>query len=144
MAHAENEITIDRPVSLVFDFVLDGANNKLWRPAVIDISPLTEKPYGIGTAFKQGLKGPGGRIDGDYKITEFKPNELIKFEVTAGPARPVGTYAFATDGNSTTVTFILDFQPRGLVKLMEPMINQSMKSEVATLSNLKAYLEEHS
>jgi uncharacterized membrane protein len=144
MAHAENKVTINRPVPVVFDFILDGENNKLWRPAVTDVAPLTEKPYGLGSAFKQGLKGPGGRIDGDYKITEFKPNELIKFEVTAGPARPVGTYAFTMDGASTTITFILDFQTRGLAKLMEPMINQSMKSEVGTLSNLKMYLEEHS
>src|ERR1044071_8656958 len=136
MAHAENQITIDRPVSLVFDFVLDGTNNALWRPGVTDVSPLTEKPYGMGSAFKQGLKGPAGRIDGDYKITELRPNEFIKFEVTAGPARPIGTYAFVTDGKSTTVTFILDFPTRGLAKLMEPMINQSMKSEVGTLSNL--------
>ncbi len=143
MAHAENNITINRPISAVFDFILDGANNKLWRPAVIDVSALTEKPYGVGSAFKQGLKGPGGRIDGDYKITECKPNEFIRFEVIAGPARPIGTYAFATDGKSTTVNFILDFQTRGIAKLMEPMINQSMKSEVATLSNLKMYVEEH-
>jgi hypothetical protein len=144
MAHAENKVKINRPVSVVFDFILDGGNNKIWRPAVTDISPLTQKPYGVGSAFKQGLKGPGGRIDGDYKITECKLNEFIKFEVTAGPARPTGTYAFATDGTSTTVTFILDFQTKGLAKLMEPMINQSMKSEVATLSNLKKYLEQHS
>ena len=144
MAHAEGKITINRPVTAVFDFILDGANSPLWRPAVTDVKPLTEKPYGVGAAFKQGLKGPGGRIAGDYKITECKPNEFIKFEVTAGPARPTGTYTFETDGKATTVTFILDFQPKGLAKLMEPMINQSMKSEVETLSNLKAYLEEHS
>jgi uncharacterized protein YndB with AHSA1/START domain len=142
MAHAEGKITINRSVATVFEFILDGANNKLWRPSVTDVTPLAEKPYGVGSAFKQGLKGPGGRIDGDYKITECKPNEFIKFEVTAGPARPTGTYTFGTDGKETTVTFILDFQPKGLAKLMEPMINQSMKSEVATLSNLKTYLEE--
>jgi len=143
MAHAEGRVTINKPVTTVFDFILDGANNKLWRPAVIDITPLTEKPYGVGSAFKQGLKGPGGRIDGDYKITVCKPNQLIQFEVTAGPARPTGLYRFEPDGQATTVLFTLDFQPKGLATLMEPMINQSMKSEVATLSNLKTYLEEH-
>jgi uncharacterized protein YndB with AHSA1/START domain len=144
MAHAEGKITINQPVARVFDFLLDGANNKLWRPSVTDVTPLTEKPYGVGSAFKQGLKGPGGRIDGDYKITECKPNEFLKFEVTAGPARPTGTYTLGTDGMGTLLTFVLDFQPRGLAKLMDPMINQSMKSEVATLSNLKTYLEEKS
>src|ERR1044071_668990 len=130
MAHAENKITINRPVAVVFNFILDGANNMRWRPAVTDILPLTEKPYGAGSKFKQGLKGPGGRIAGDYQITECRPNEFIKFEVTAGPARPTGTYGFETDGKSTTVTFVLDFQAKGLAKLMDPMINQSMKSEV--------------
>ncbi len=143
MAHAENKITIDRPIDIVFDFILDGENSKLWRPAVTDVAPLTAKPYGVGSAFKQGLKGPGGRIDGDYKIMECQQGKFIKFEVTAGPARPTGTYQFESAGKSTMVTFVLDYQTKGLAKLMNPMITQSMKSEVATLSNLKAYLEEH-
>jgi hypothetical protein len=63
--------------------------------------------------------------------------------VTAGPARPNGAYTFTSTGDSTTVTFILDFQPKVLAKLMDGMINSQMKSEVATLSNLKVYLESH-
>jgi len=144
MAHAEGRITIDRPVGPVFEFILDGANNPLWRPSVIDIKPVTEKPYGVGSEFKQGLKGPGGRIDGDYRITACQPDRSIKFEVTAGPARPTGTYDFQTDGKSTTVTFVLDFQPKGFARLMTPMIQRSMQGEVATLANLKSYLESHS
>jgi uncharacterized membrane protein len=144
MAHAEGKTTINVPVETVFEFILDGANNPRWRSSVLDINPPAEKPYGVGSIFKQGLKGPGGRIDGDYKITECKPNEFIKFEVITGPARPTGTYTFETNGKSTTVTFVLDFQAKGLAKLMEPMINQSMKSEVAALTDLKAYLEAHS
>jgi uncharacterized membrane protein len=144
MAHAEGKITIDRPVQQVFDFILDGANNPLWRPAVMDIKPLAEKPYGIGSTFQQGLKGPGGRIDGDYQITECQPAQVIKFQVTTGPARPTGTYHFESDGKATIVTFVLDFQPQGLAKLMNPMIQSSMQGEVATLANLKSYLESHS
>lgn len=138
MAHAENSITIDRPVEDVFAFVADGMNGPLWRPAIIDIAPMPGKT----NAYKQGLKGPGGRIDGDYEITESKPNELIKFQVTAGPARPNGTYQFEALGlSSTRLTFILDFEPKGLARLMDPMITASMRAEVATLANLKTYLE---
>ena len=143
MAHAEGKIAIDRPVQQVFDFILDGANNPLWQASVMDIKPLTGKPYGVGSVFEQGLKGPGGRIDGDYQITECQPNQVIKFQVTAGPARPTGSYTFESDGKSTTLTFILDFQPKGLAKLMNPMIQSSMQGEVATLSALKTYLESH-
>ena len=50
-------------------------------------------------------------------------------------------YRFAARGGATTVNFSLDYQPTGLAKLMEPLITRTMRSEVATLANLKAYLE---
>lgn len=142
MAHAESSILINRPVNDVYAFVLDGMNNPKWRPAVIDIQKMPGKPEDVGTAYKQGLKGHGGkRIDGDYDITEARPNELIKFQVIAGPARPQGTYAFEAEGSSTRLTFTLHFETKGLGKLMDPMITSTMKEEVATLSNLKSTLE---
>jgi hypothetical protein len=119
-----------------------GMNNPLWRPSVTDIQRVHDTPPGAGAVFKQGLRGPGGsRIDGDYEIVEYQPDQLIKFQVIAGPARPTGTYIFEAVGNSTRLTFILHFEPKGLTKLMDPMITSSMKSEIAMLSNLKAYLE---
>src|SRR5512142_2767646 len=141
MAHAEGNITIDQPVTTVFNFIADGSNNSLWRSSVTDIQRVPDKPQGLGAVFKQGLKGPGGRIDGDYEIVEYQPDQLIRFQVIAGPARPTGTYKFEAVGSSTRVTFILHFEPKGLAKLMDPMITSSMKSEIAMLSNLKAYLE---
>ena len=142
MAHAEESITIHRPVNAVFDFVLDGTTNPLWRPGVVDIQRVPGKPSGVGAVYKKGLKGPGGRrIEGDYEIVECQPNESIKFQVTTGPARPTGTYRFETVGDATRVTFMLHYEPKGLARLMDPMITRTMRSEVATLSNLKAYLE---
>ena len=138
MAHAEASVTIDRPVDIIFNFITDGMNNPLWRPTVTDIQKLPGKR----AAYKQGVKGPGGsRIDGDYEIVESVPNELIKLRVTAGPARPTGTYYFKTLGKSTQVTFILDLKTKGLLKLMDSTITSTMKTEVAMLSNLKIYLE---
>ncbi len=143
MAHAENTVTIDRPAKQVFDFLLDGTNGPKWRPDVTDVKLEPGKPLGVGAVFKQGMKGPGGRIDADYQIVESKPDEWIKFQVVAGPARPVGTYKLVPGGRSTTVTFVLDFQPKGLARLMDGMINKSMKAEVGNLANLKSYLESH-
>ncbi len=142
MAHAENSITIERPSNVVYDFVLDGARNPLWRPAVVSIERIPGSPSGVGAVYRQRLKGPGGRpIAGDYEITEARPNEAIAFRVIAGPARPTGVYRFEDAGGATRVTFALDFQPQGLARLMDPMITRTMRSEVGTLANLKAYLE---
>jgi hypothetical protein len=60
MAHAEASITIDRPVTTVFNFVLDGMNAAHWRPSVLDVQLMPGKPLGAGAVCKQGLKGPAG------------------------------------------------------------------------------------
>src|SRR5512133_2985600 len=125
MAHAEGSITIDRPVNTVFNFIAEGTNNPLWRSSVTDIERVSGKPTDLGAVFKQGLTGPGGRIDGDYEIVEYQPDQLIRFQVIAGPARPTGTYKFEAIGSSTRVIFILHFEPKGLTKLMDPMITSS-------------------
>ena len=129
MAHAEKTVVINRPVRSVFDFVLNGANNRLWRSSVMDIKPLSEAPYGVGSKFQQGLKGPGGRIPGDYEIMEVQPNELIRFQVTAGPVRPTGTYHFESQGAATALMFVLDYQPNGLSKQMDPVETQQVFRE---------------
>lgn len=142
MAHAENSVSIQRPAYVVFEFVLDGTKNKLWRPAVLAVERTSGAQTGVGATYKQQLKGPGGRpIDGDYEITACQPNELIRFQVTAGPARPNGEYRIAERDGATTVAFILDYQPTGFARLMSGKIEQTMRGEVATLANLKAYLE---
>jgi hypothetical protein len=142
MPHAEANITIARPVKAVYDFVLKGENNGLWRPSVVDVERVPKKPAAVGAVFKQGLKGfLGRRIAGDYEVIQCVPSKSIKFRVVAGPARPIGIYTFKASGGTTTVTFRLDLKTKGFRMLMDPMINRSMKSEVATLANLKTYLE---
>lgn len=137
MVHEEGSITIARPIDAVFAFVADGMNNLRWRTTVLDIAPVPGKP---GT-YKQGVKGPGGRTDSDYEVTEMKPNELISIRVIAGPVRPTGAFKFDADGSSTRVTYVLHFEPKGYAKLMEPMVRTNMLAELGMLPNLKACLE---
>jgi uncharacterized membrane protein len=136
-------VVIDRPVALVFAFVADGLNNPQWRDGVVSIDLASGQPGGVGTEYRQVLKGPGGRnIDGDYRLTAAVPSSELSFAVTSGPARPTGAYRFKpTPDGGTEVTFTLEYQAKGLKKLMEPMIQRAMLSEVAALGKLKRVLE---
>src|SRR5215469_923306 len=142
MPHAENTVTISRPLQEVFDYLADGTHNKDWRDGVLEIE-RTSADNGQGATYRQVLAGPGGRrIDGDYRITVFDPPRRLEFQVTAGPARPVGTFELSeADGSSTSVRFALEVHPSGLMRLMTPMITRQMQSEVAQLDNLKSILE---
>ncbi len=130
MAHAEKTVVINRPVESVFDFVLNGANNKLWRSSVLDVSPLSTAPYGVGARFEQGMKGLGGRVPGDYEITELRPNEVISFQVIAGPARPGGVYWFRLQGAATQLTWLLDYESSDLSKSIDLATTRQIFEEV--------------
>jgi hypothetical protein len=92
---------------------------------------------------RQILRGPGGRrINGDYQITTVQPPHRLEFQVTAGPARPTGRFDLAEPLPGTTeVTFALDFNPTGLMRLMNGAITKTMRHEVAQLAHLKTELE---
>ena len=65
----------------------------------------------------------------------------LGFQVVAGPARPAGAYRLSEAPGGTTVRFSLDLEPKGLMKLVGPVIVRTMKAEVAQLTNLKDVLE---
>lgn len=138
MVHAEDSITIARPIHVVFDFLLDGMNNSLWRTSITDSQRVPGKP----NTYKQGMKGPGGRVDADYEITEIKPRELIAMRAIAGMVRPTSTYTFEAVGDATRVTFSLRFEGKGPARLMEPLVASVMRAEIAMLPNLKTHLEQ--
>lgn len=142
MAHAENQITIHKPISEVYEFVADGLNNPKWRAAVISIQLAGGNAGEVGAEYAQTLKGPGGRqIQGDYRITKAESNKEINFVVIAGPARPEGRYLFEALPDGTKVSFSLDLQPKGLMKFMNGMITKTMEAEVGNLATLKQVLE---
>ncbi|HEX2322039.1 MAG TPA: SRPBCC family protein [Streptosporangiaceae bacterium] len=143
MPHAERTVTIRRPTEDVFDYLADGTHNPEWRSGVIEIQ-RTSAADGQAATYRQVLSGPGGRpMDGDYRVTVFEPPRRLEFVVTAGPARPSGTFEL-TEGpeqGSTVVRFALDLEPTGVMRLMSPMITKQMRREVAQLDSLKARLE---
>src|SRR5262247_4439392 len=130
MPHVENTITIARPIEDVFAYLADGTNNPRWRSGVLSIERASGDGS-TGTTYRQRLRGPGGRtIDGDYEVTRFEPPHRLEFRVIAGPARPTGRFTLAEDGNGLTiVTFSLDLQPTGLMRLMSRMVAGTMRSE---------------
>lgn len=142
MAHAENEVSINKPVAEVYAFLADGTNNPKWRDGVVSIQLTSGETGKVDAVYAQMLKGPGGRtIPGDYRITIAELNHELDFVVVAGPARPIGSFYFTNEGDVTKVKFMLDFQPKGFMKLMGSMIQKTMDHEVGQLAKLKQVLE---
>ncbi len=140
MPSARHSVTIARPVDQVFAFVADGENAMRWRPGVLDVRHVSGS--GVGAAYRQGVKGPGGRrIDADYVITEFGPGKKIAFRATAGPVRPEGEYVFEDLGGSTRLTFSLSAELGGFKRLlMGGAVQATMDTEVRTIERIEDLL----
>ena len=132
MAHVEYDVTINRPMSHDFEFVQNGENNPLWRKSHLDVENVTDASLGVGTYFKQGLKGPRGwRMNGIYEIKQSRAGERVVIQVKTAPVRPTnGTYEFKQMAGSTAVKFTLDHQLKGLLRFLAPMIDCLMRVEV--------------
>jgi uncharacterized membrane protein len=142
MAHAENEITIDRPAAEVYDFLADGLNNTAWRSGVQNIALASGDAGQLGAVYNQTVTGPRGKsIQGDYRITSAEPGRLLAFEVIAGPARPQGQYILSGAGGGTAVRFVLDLKLPGLMKVLDGLVAKTMQAEVAQLRELKTVIE---
>jgi uncharacterized membrane protein len=144
MAHAENAVFINRPASDVFDFLADGLNNLRWRPGIAELNLISGKPDVAGAVYRQLLIGPfGRRIDADYKITRLERNTELNFEVISGPIRPTGAFYFEVVGAGTSLRFVLDYRPKGLNILKEPLAEWLLYKEVRNLEILKEVLERY-
>jgi uncharacterized membrane protein len=140
MPNANNEIVIDRPRDEVFAFLADPENDPQWRSGVIDLKHVSGS--GVGARYAQGVKGPRGRrIPADIEITELTPGESIAFHTLTGPVRPRGRYLLFSAEDGTRVRFELDADVRGLKRLMAPMVQKAMDSEVGQLERLKRVIE---
>lgn len=143
MAHAQAAITVNRNTVDVFNFLADGMNNPKWRPNVTEIQKITDGPVGVGTKFRQRLKGPMGRtITHDYEITVFEPGQVLGFRVIAGPARPEGRFMLVGGEGQTNVEFDLQQPPISfLQKFIDKMIQKKLDKEAAAIGNIKTLLE---
>src|SRR5439155_10380146 len=73
MPHADHNVGIDRPVAEVYRYVADGTTAPTWRKSCVDIRLAAGTAGQVGARYEQGLRGPRGRIPGDYEITEAIP-----------------------------------------------------------------------
>ncbi|MDQ2933365.1 MAG: SRPBCC family protein [Chloroflexota bacterium] len=142
MPSAQHSVTIRRPVGDVFAFVADGESAAKWRSEhLLDIKRVSGT--GVGTVYRQGVKGPGGRrIGADYELTAYEPNRRLAFKTIAGPVRPNGEFRFEETSDGTKVTLSLEADLTGIKKLLlGAAVQRSMEAEVRATENLERAME---
>jgi uncharacterized protein YndB with AHSA1/START domain len=72
----ENSVTIRRPPSEVFAFVVGPANIPKWNYAIVSARQVSPGPFGVGTRIQQTRSVPRPSTE-ELVVTEFVPERRM-------------------------------------------------------------------
>lgn len=137
MAYAKASVVLHGKLDEIFEFLLDGRNNKIWRPGVKSVEYSSQEPIGAGSVFLQEMNGPPTRtIKADYKIIECDRYKKISFLILNGPYTPVGIFVFGITDEGVSVDFSM-----GEDDVVNPERDRHFQKVVNDIHNLKEHFE---
>jgi polyketide cyclase/dehydrase/lipid transport protein len=134
-----NSVDIRRSAEDVFDYTSNLKNEMEWNPNLISVEPPSVGPVGVGTRLTAKWRG---RPPMTIEYTRFDRPRIFE---TVGKGKGMDAMFRAevsTQGDGTHFTVTMDLHPKGLMRLMSPVIQMAMqRQEKRLLGNLRSRLE---
>jgi hypothetical protein len=144
MVHIEGEIVICRPVETVFDFVADPRNEPRYNPHALRSDKLSDGSVGLGARFRTEIFSMGRTTEWFIEITKFERPRQFASAIHSSAAEIQGNQTFDPVDGGTCMRWSWDLKPRGIFKLLAPLIGRMGQSqEERNWENLKRFLEAH-
>jgi len=141
MVRIDKNITINRPVEDVWQYLTNLENMPLWDRDVIEAKQISDGTIGAGTTVKV-IDTLIGRRSGLLQIIEFSPYNRFVIRAAAGPS--IGNLEFTLEpvSDGTKVREISEIELHGFLKLFEPAFTLfGKKFSQGDFANLKRVLE---
>jgi hypothetical protein len=130
---------IHRPVIDVFDTVADAGNFASWNPTIKSSRQISPGEIADGTTFEWDLRGFGTVRQ---HLDEFERNRRVRIVPEMKSLSGGHRFTFTDLGDRTRVDHELEMTPRGVFRLMTPMIARTGRKNLrATAEALKGHLE---
>ena len=142
MAHIEGEIVINRPTDVVFDFVADERNEPRFNPQMRRVEQITAGPVGLGTQFRAEMANMGRTVEMVIAFTTFERPRRLASHTRMSSIDIRGALTFEPVPEGTLMRWLWEMEPRGILKLMTPMITRMGRRQEETIwAGLKRHLE---
>lgn len=110
------------PLSKVFAFLSDFTTTNEWDPGTVE-TKLVSGTGGVGTDYHNTSKFMGRKTELVYTVKELVPDERLVLEGNNKTVKATDTMTFApTPGGGTRVTYDADFEFKGLVGKVAPLL----------------------
>jgi uncharacterized protein YndB with AHSA1/START domain len=139
MPRIATSIEIERSREEVFDYLTDLNNAAEWTTGLVAVS--YDGPLKRGAVGSDTRKMGGKQIVMPWTVTAFHPPSRVTFEYGA-PWPATVDFTFETTGGTTVVTCTADLRPRGVWRLLSPvMAREGKKTDQAQFEKVKNILE---
>lgn len=126
MPSIERTVTVDQPVSAVWRFLSDFTTTEQWDPGTVRTTRRSGDG-GVGTIYDNTSKFAGRQSDLVYTVVESTPERRLVLRGVQKSLIATDTITFQGDGATTTVTYHADFEFKGVVKLLGPLLSIPLK-----------------
>jgi hypothetical protein len=142
MAKIEGEITIGRPVEVVFDYVADQTNEPQYNPNMVRAELDTAGPIGKGTRFRSSVRSAGRTAEMLITIKGYDRPRLLASATTMKQLDIEYTLKFDPVPEGTRIQWSGEVRPKGGLRLMGPLVTwMGTRQEQRIWSSLKSHLE---
>ncbi len=125
-----------------FAYVADFSNAAEWDPGVPESTKLTEGPVRLGSEFDIVALFRGKRHRFRYVVTDFEQNRRVVLAAEGNRVRSVDQVTVEPAGTGARITYIADFQLKGIFRPASPLLAPAMsRMGDDALEGLKAVLD---
>jgi uncharacterized protein YndB with AHSA1/START domain len=141
----ESEITVQRPVQEVFDYIAHAEYLPEYVSDFESVQQTSDGAPGLETQYQYKMKRGA---QGTFRWTRFEPASHLAWEgppVKAGPGsmQPAGWWDLAETAGETRVKLVMAPTPGGVFKLLAPFMAAGMRrGNDQALERLKRKLEQ--
>jgi hypothetical protein len=142
MIRIDGDIVINRPMEEVFDFVADERNEPLFNPQMSRAELISDGPIGVGTRFRAEMISMGRPVEMVIDFTGYERPRRLASSTHMSSMDVQYTLTFEPVPEGTRMRWSGGLEPRGILKLMGPMVaSMGRRQEQRIWAGLKHLLE---
>lgn len=142
MSRIEGEITINRPVEVVFDYVADQTNEPQYNPSMLRAEKVSAGPIGKGTRFCSEVVSAGRTAEMLIEFTDYERPRSLASATTMKQADIEYLLRFEPVAGATRMHWSGRVRPKGVLRLLGPLIVWlGLRQERRIWQSMKSHLE---
>lgn len=117
----------------VFSVLADLNQARQWMPSIQKIERMDDRPFGVGTAWKETRLAGKRSMESTIRIVACEPGERLAMRVESNAMEGDMSFTLKATGPGTEVHYTARMKGRGVMRLMSGTINKMMAQEDADL-----------